>query len=400
MPFQKSKTILLASFLLSYSGFANDSKPLSDDTILSKDRLEIFELNREQNKQNSDKLQKDWINAITYKYIHTYGDKNVDSKKSYISINQPIFKSGGIYSAIKYANSLRKYNYLDIDLQKKAMIKDATTLLFNIHKANLSIQKQALQLKNAQIDIIRKKEQVMNGFLDTSFLDNAILTANSAKNSLAELRFAKEELINSFNNLSSQSYRTLKLPELTLVDKEGFLNNNMEIKKSEHDIRTQDRFHEMTVAKYLPTLNFTYDYTKYHEIENSSSYSDGDTVANLGFNITIPLDVRTFNDIESQKINYLKAQTLKNSIILEQSNLFKTKLAKIKMLNEKITIAQEDYKLYDSLLDIINQEKEAEIKTQSDVDTLRNSQKSKALDIKIHKIEQQIELLELYSKLE
>ncbi len=398
MPFQKFKTILLASFILANSSFATETQPLNDDSILSPDRLRIFKLNKEQNEENSSKLKKDWINAITYKYIHSYGENNVDAKKSTISINQPIFKSGGIYSAIKYAASLRKYNHLDIDIQKKAMIKDATSLLFNIHKANFNIKKQVLQLKNAQIDIVRKKEQVMNGFLDTSFLDNAILTANSAKNSLAELKFVKEELINNFNNLSNKEYTSLNLPELTLVDKEDFLNNNLEIKRSEQDIKTQDRFHDMTIAKYLPTLNFTYDYTKYHEIKNSQSYDDGDGVGNLGFNITIPLDVRTFNDIQSQKINYLKAQTLKNSIILEQRNLFKTKLGKIKMLNEKIKIAQEDYTLYDSLLNIINQEKEAEIKTQSDVDTLRNSQKIKALDIKIHKLEQQIELLELYSK--
>lgn len=397
MPSQLSKVILLASLTLASTTFANEKEAL-DASILSEDRLKIFELNREQNEENSDKLQKDWINAITYKYMHDYGE-TVDSKKSYISINQPIFKSGGIYSAVKYASSLRKYNHLDINLQKKAMIKDATVLLFNIHKANYNIQKQELLLKNAQIDIIRKKEQVMNGFLDTSFLDNAILDANSRKNALVELKFSKVELLNNFNNLSTKDYKTLSLPQLEVINKESFLNNNLEVMKNDQDIKTQDRYYEMTIAKYLPTFNFTYDYTKYHDVKNSQTLSKGDNVENYGFNITIPLDVRTFNDIQSQKIELLKAKTLKNSVMLEQQNLFKTKLAKIEMIEEKIDIAKEDYELYNSLLNVIIEEKNAELKTQSDVDTLSNSQKIKALDVKIHEIEKQIELLELYSKL-
>ena len=70
------------------------------------------------------------------------------------------------------------------------------------------------------------------------------------------------------------------------------------------------------------------------------------------------------------------------------------------MIEERLQITREDLEVYASILKIINEEKQAQIKTQSDVDTLQNSQKIKSLDLKIYEIEKQLELLELYAKLQ
>jgi len=153
----------------------------------------------------------------------------------------------------------------------------------------------------------------------------------------------------------------------------------------------------MSVAKYLPAVNLTYDYTKYHDRGGNPFLTD-DNVQSYGFNITIPLDVRTFNDIQSSKIEYLKAKTaLQNNIVSEQ-NIFKTTLSKIHMLDEKVKIAKDDLQLYDSLLAQMVELKEVGIKTQSDVDTLQNSKSIKAIDIDIYAMDKQIELLEIYAR--
>lgn len=152
----------------------------------------------------------------------------------------------------------------------------------------------------------------------------------------------------------------------------------------------------MIISKYLPTVSATFDYTKYHSTNNSSiTYEDAQ---NYGIKVSIPLDTRTFNDIESTRIDYLKAKLDLNNTITEQENFFKNKLSKIKMIDTKIAIAKEDYELYNSLLGVIIEEKEAEIKTQSDVEILLNSKKMKELDLKIYNYDKQIELLEIYSK--
>ena len=70
------------------------------------------------------------------------------------------------------------------------------------------------------------------------------------------------------------------------------------------------------------------------------------------------------------------------------------------MIDERLQITKDDLDVYDSILKIINEEKDAQIKTQSDLDTLQNSQKIKSLDIKVYEIDKQLELLEMYVKLQ
>ena len=86
--------------------------------------------------------------------------------------------------------------------------------------------------------------------------------------------------------------------------------------------------------------------------------------------------------------------------INDEKTFFKTKLEKIAMLDERLQITKDDLEVYNSILKIINEEKSAQIKTQSDLDTLQNSQKIKSLDLKIYEIDKQIELLEMYAKLQ
>jgi len=381
----KSKALLLSVCL---------SFVYAQEDILSPVHENIFKLKKEKTKEESSKLKKDWINPIIYKYSKSYSD-TLDTTKSHISISQPLFKSGGIFSAIKYAGFLQEYSDLDIDIQRKNLIKDATKILFNLYKLDLQIKKQQHAILNSLLDITRKKEQVLGGFLDTSFLDNAIIKSNSEKSLLIDLEYQKEELINNFSNISHKKYHELKPPRLSLLSKKAFIQKNILIEQSHFDIKTKNNFRKTIEAKYLPSLNFVYDYTKYHA-SNNEQLKDGST---YGFNISMPFDIRFKNDIQAQKIATLIAKENLSIVELKEKNLYKNKLAKIKMLQNKAKLANEDYELYASLLEIIIEEKDAQIKTQSDVDTLVNSQAIKALDIKIFYYEEQIELLDLYSKI-
>lgn len=366
-----------------------------DEKILSEDRLNLFKYNQEKNEQSSSKLKKDWINPVNLSIAKSKSDTS-NTIRSAININQPIFKSGGIYSAINYANATYDYNNYDIKLQKKELIKQAVTMLFNLHILDLTIRRNELLLENANIDVERKKEQVFNGFLDTSTLDNAILDANEIKNNLADLYYQKDELISNFANIASSDYTNFELPVLTLVDEKMFLKRNLELSKAKADVEQKDYYSDMTVAKYLPTLSVDASHTQYHEDKNENITNEN--LYSYGLSLSMPLDVRTFNDIETEKINYLTSKLNLKNIELEERNFYKTKLSRLKMLENKKKIAQDDYKLYDSLLQVIVEERNAELKTQSDVDILQNSQKIKSIELKIYELEKQIELLDIYSK--
>ena len=61
----------------------------------------------------------------------------------------------------------------------------------------------------------------------------------------------------------------------------------------------------------------------------------------------------------------------------------------------KKLIIKDDLEVYNSILKIINEEKEAKIKTQVDLETLQNSQKIKSLDLKIYEIDKHLGNIQL-----
>lgn len=394
MHFQKSNNIkLLLCSLISLNLFANEFT-LKED-ILSDTRQRSFDLTQKKANEDSAKLKKDWINPITYTYTNNLGEQ-YRNEKSVISINQPIFQSGGIYQAIKYADSTYNYSTLEIAQQRKNLIQTATNYLFLIKKTNLNMQKAELSVLNAKIDVNRKKEQVLNGFLDSSFLDNALLALNSSKHTLIDLKYQKQELINNFHNISSKKYTEFTLPTLKIFNEKEYMENNIEIKKAKADITRKDNYAYVTTAKYLPSVNAFYTYTNNHF---KDGYTTKDNAQSYGLTVSVPFDVRTFNDIESKKLDYLKSKLDLQNKITDEKTFFKSKLEKINMIDDRINITKEDLAVYDSILSIIYEEKEAQLKTQSDLDTLQNSQKIKALDLKVFEIEKQIELLSVYAKL-
>ena len=391
---KSSKTLLLLSTFLSFNLYAQSS--IFDENIISEDRMQNFKLNEKQIKENSNKLKKDWINPISYQYAKNLGT-DYKTEKSVIAINQPIFQSGGIYEAINYADSTYDYANKEIVQQKRALIKTAITYLFSIKKVDVNIKKAKLSIQNAKIDVTRKKEQVLNGFLDSSFLDNALLTLNSSKHTLIDLKYQKKELINNFQNISSKDYKSFVLPKLKLSNQKDFIENNIEVSKLDADIKMKKNFSYMTITKYLPSVNAYYNYSKYHYTDGKSSI-DKNSDQTFGLTLNVPLDTRTFNDIESKKIDYLKSKLSLKNKIQDEKTFFQTKLDKIALLDERITITKEDLKLYDSILAILKEEKEAQLKTQNDLDTLQNSQNIKSLDLILYELDKQIELLELYAR--
>ncbi len=394
MHFLKSLSkLLLGSLLLSNLQASNNF----DEEILSDTRKKTFDLNEKQIKEDSLKLKKDWINPINLQYTKYLGE-DYKNEKSLISINQPIFRSGGIYQAIKYADSTYDSSSIQIDQEKKKLIKEAIKLLYSIEKTELNIKKTKLSVLNAKIDVDRKKEQVLNGFLDSSFLDNALLTLNDSKQSLVTLKYQKIEYINNFNNISSKDYSKFDLPKFEFFNEKEFIQKNIDLAKAKADITKDENFKYITIAKYLPSVNAFYNYSKNHYTNGKPGLANS-YEQDFGLSVTVPLDTRTFNDIESKKIEALKSKLAYTNKVEDEKTFYKNQVQKINMLEERITITKEDLGLYNSILTIIKEEKEAQLKTQSDLDTLQNSQKIKSLDLKLFEIDRQMELLELYAKL-
>ncbi len=357
------------------------------------------------------KLRDSWIQPVQLRYsisksnpYNEQGSQTQKTQNAAIVMDQPIFKSGGIYYGIKFAQASYKYNQYSIEVSRRKLIKEAVELLMQIKQSDLNIQKQELQIDNSRINLEQKKEQYLNGQLDSGFLNNAIIEKNVVTQTLFDLQTNKERLISKFEAISDMNYAEANIPQLDLISSDEFLENNIDIKQI-HSQRERDQYNKnVTMAKYLPTLSLTASYN-WDKLENPSFAgtnvpSPPETkYYNYGLKVSMPLDWNTFRDIESSRVEYLKSLVLVDDKKRELSALYEQVTQNLKNFKKKIELSKENKALYSKLLSETEILFKAGYKTLYDVQNLRNSVNIQELDKKIFEIDKQLELLNLYEKL-
>ncbi|MFT7860221.1 MAG: TolC family protein [Sulfurimonas sp.] len=397
------KALTLLSLLLVSSSLTSNENNASLDTYISDLKKKQFEYDYEKNDQESSKLRDSWIAPIQLYYSYSRSkpkSEELTSKDMGIKINQPIFQSGGIYYGIRYANAMRLYNDYTIDVAKRKMIKDTISILMQLKKADLQEQRQELQIENADINLEQKKEEYLSGRLDSGFLDDAIIQRNVAKQALIDIENSKQKLVTQFQVLSDLDYKNAAIPHLELIDEDEFLKHNIVLKQVKSQIEKDRYYKNVTIAKYLPNVNLTAGYTW---SESERFLGEGFPIAtnklnyyNYGFDVSMPLDINMFNDIESVKLDFLKSKVVQEDKKQELAKLFEQVLLNIENFDKKIALSQENIELYSKLLDDTKALYSAGYKTEYDVENLQNSLEIQKIDAKMYEIDKQIELLTLY----
>jgi outer membrane protein TolC len=393
---------LLCSLLV----FCTVSVTAEDDlsAILSSNQNLLFEYDFRNNEAQSAKLQRSWINPVILRYSRDYseqfGSNTIKTGSFTVSIDQPIFRSGGIYYAIKYAQALRGANAAQIALKKRQLIAQAVTLLFEIRKSALEIKKLQLLIKNDAIDIRQKRESYQAGLLDSSFLDQALLKKNQDEASLLELQVNKAQLEENFGLLSDKEPHELKLPKLRLIDKKSYSAHHLELERDRKKAVQEGYNAKITWAKYLPTLSVHARYTDEDINPLFARTGSGlkEKYRTYGFTLSMPLDINMFADVEASKVAALKAKTQvieREKQIEEEYRLSKKRL---KMIAKKIALAEKNEKLYRNLYRVTKNLAKAGEKTRYDVQMMYHSLQIKKLDKAIYRLDRQIELLKLYAK--
>lgn len=396
---------LLSLLLVSSSLVAADNNDSLENYISSYKQKE-FLYDYEKNEAQSSKLRDSWIAPLQLNYNYSrskpYTNEQV-SQNAAIKMDQPIFQSGGIYYGIKYANASRLYNQYSIDVAKRKMIKDTIAILMQIEKTELQEKKQFLQIKNSEINLEQKKEEFLNGRLDSGFLDNAIIQLNIVKQALFDIQNAKAKLISQFEALSDLNYKQAPIPHLELIDLDPFLKNNIVLKQLRAQRQRDDYMKNVTIAKYLPKINLTAGYN-WQKSQGQKFYAGGaliDSSSELhyydyGARFSMPLDINMFRDIESAKVDYLKTTVVQEDKKRELEKIFEQVRHNLKNLDNKIGLSEENIELYAKLLEDTTQLYKAGYKTQYDMQTLQNSLKIQEIDKQIYEMDKQLELLTLY----
>jgi outer membrane protein TolC len=369
-------------------------------SVLSELKQKELNIDKLKSIKESKETKRSWINPVMLQYLYqkdnTLGYQTTTNQLS-ISINQPIFKSGAIYYSIKYADILKKYNLKNLTLQKRALIKQALDLAFD-YKINL-INKKILnfQIKNAKIDVKRKKEAFLSGTGDSSLLDNAILNLNNLKLSLQDIISSLVQIKYAFKNLSDLNIEDVKLPHFNIISKRKYLNENLELLTQKEFERIKFYIYKMQLGNQLLTISFngSYNYKEYKNKKNS----DKQNYYIVGLSATLPIDVNAKTRVEKTKLDYLKSQYLLEDKKRELLNTFNMILAQIDSLKKKIKIYKENIKIYDNLIKTTEESIKAGNATPLDLEVLENSKMANILHIKAINLQIQKNLLELYYKL-
>jgi outer membrane protein TolC len=388
--------LLLSSYLA-----ANENNATLDDYI-SEYKKAQFSYDYEKNEAENSKLRDSWIAPLQLNYSNSRskpGDKELKNESAAIKMDQPIFQSGGIYYGIKFANASRLFSDYSVDVAKRKMIKEAIATLMQIKQSSLRERAQELQIKNAGINLEQKKEQYLSGQLDSGFLDNAIIQRNIVTQALYDIQTTKEKLINIFQSLSDLDYETVSIPHLEILNNEEFIAHNIVLKQNVAEIEKNRYYKDVTIAKYLPQISLTAGYTWSNNeqfISNSFVVANELSYYNYGVRASMPIDINTFRDIESVRVDYLKSQVVQKDKQRELNALFEQVMHNIKNFDKKIALSNENKELYAKLLADTNELFKAGYKTEYDVDTLANSLEIQKIDSKVYEIDKQLELLTLY----
>jgi len=386
-----------------YSILILTAKEYNLDNYLSYEKSLIFDYKEELNRLQSSILRRSWINPITIDYSwfnSTQPSNGTRNDRTFsIGIDQPIFKSGGIYSAVRYANAKEGTNSANLTLQKRSMIVQALGILFDLHINKLKQRQLKYMIRNDDIDIQKKREQYEAGLLDGSFLDQAIIKRNQDKTKLLALKLTNKELRSSFSILSDKNPDRLKLPKLHIISKDDYIKDNIELFAKSMYSKEQEYYSYMTIAKYLPTISLQ---ARYYKNDPDSEFGltpgiDND-YTNYGIHISIPLHINSVADIESSRVSALKAaieyQDSKKSV----ANEYELIKESLKLLDQKIALSASDEKLYSSLIRSTTDQVASGEKTELDLEIMKNSKEMARIDKKVYRLQKQKLLLKLYEK--
>ena len=161
-------------------------------------------------------------------------------------------------------------------------------------------------------------------------------------------------------------------------------------------IEKDDYNKNVTIAKYLPAVSLT---AGYNWSKTDSPFNFGDSEKeyyDYGIRANMPLDINTFRDIESARIDFLKSGLIKEDNKIQLNALFEQVIQNIDNLTKKKLLSVENREIYSRLLKDTQDLYSAGYKTEYDVDLLKNSVRISEIDAKIYEMDKQLELLTLY----
>ena len=379
--------VLLFASILSASEIEN---------LLSQSYNELFDLKFQQNISDKNYNSLSWLSPVMLSYEKSWSNQigdDYDSQERFsVSIDQPIFKSGGIYFGIKYAKAKAHANALAIAKEKKQLITQAIELVTNYHITKLNILKLKKQLKINDIEIQNAKELYEAGMVDSLALDDALVKKDQNSLSLLNLEKTLTEIEEAFRKISSKNIKKLKPPKLKLLSEKEFLAKNIDISLAQANTKTLRYLYKMTRSQYLPTVSVGGSYNKI----TPPALGTNSNFKNYYLRVSMPLNMNAKNDIQRAKLNYLIQKIDTKHSFTDAKAFYKSIKKKVRIYNRQIALSNKELRIYKRLVDSTKRLFKAGQRSKYDVETMQLSYQIKKLDKSIYKLDKELEILKLY----
>jgi outer membrane protein len=313
-----------------------------------------------------------------------------------IGLNQDIFRSGGIYYTMAFADKQRNYQLLTWEKDNQELYQQIYTTVVTLKRLNFQLEQSEYRLKNTEIDLFLKQEQYKVGSVDMIQLNNAIMDKNDQ---LKQIITIKESIVSTqkkLKELTPFSLKEIKTPIFKMIDENEYIQQNYAINQA--DLQSDLNFNQYKITKsnYLPKLSINAEvgYQEYNQKTYNTDY-DGNFYS-TGVSISMPLDFNSNTTIQEQKAAYLQAKLQIEDEKIMQKAAYEESLNLIKNYQEYIDITKKNLTLYDQLIFITKQGFQAGYKSGYDLQTIENTQKIDVLEIKINESNIQLELIKLH----
>ncbi|MDH4944336.1 TolC family protein [Sulfurimonas sp. C5] len=373
----------------------------AEDVVLTVDKKKILDEKKKSIKAGAKAQRYEWLSPVNLSASHTqqYSDKtNTRSGLSQLSasFSQNIFRSGGIYYTIKYADDKYSYDALSLEQQNKNYQKEIILSTLRIKKYELQLKQSEYLIENKKITLFLKQTQYEVGDIDITLLNDALMEKNTEQTNYVLLQetLASEQLeLQKYTDVSAES---ISLPTFSLIDEITYnkYNYNIAMAKQQNNV-TYDSY-KKGMADYLPSVKFNAQATYTSYDSGAVVLNQNGTLYSAGLVLNIPLDYNAFASVEEKYASHLEQLAQTNDTQREEILEYKKTLLAINRYKEVNKILQENLELYTKLRKITKKAFETGYKTGYDVQILDNSISSAKLEIEINKINIQLELAKLH----
>jgi outer membrane protein TolC len=390
----KIKIYLIAIF------FSLSAAQAQDTELLSPQKQDILHQQQNKYEAENEKLRNNWIAPLnlgaSYSYDKSANGNHSDTKKVSASINQDIFRSGGIIYQINYADAKKRADAVELKQEIANLNEELFSALLNYKKSRYELKQSNKKLDNYDIEIFIKRQLYDVGKADITELNNALMDKSGEQKTYASLEYeiAKERL--EIAKLSDIDPDNFPLYSFDLVQEDAYLQNNFEVRYARAQSQTYEEQYNVTKSSYLPAVAVNADagYLKYDPKELYEGY-DGNFYT-AGVSINIPLTYNASAAKEEAKALYLKQSADAADRARNAKASYAQSLELIESYRRYIDISLKNIVLYDELIETTKAGVDAGSKTGYDLQTLKNTKAIEEYTIKINEINIQLELAKLH----